>query len=460
VAIVQSSRDVRGHAPLRKVVRAVASSRRAFTLPASQVEPIKDEILKGLHNLERFLHGLPTPVGEGLRKRIAELRELLVEQRPPRLVLVGRRGAGKSSLINAIFDEPLAAVGHVGRGTLEPRWYSYVSERGVMEVLDTRGIGEALQTGEPHAREAALRAIVAECAEKRADAILFLVKAKEIESRTDEDVEDLATISTAIRKHQGSKLPVIGIANQCDELSPPTVRPAATDGGERHRQKLEAVRVVERKLADRIRSYPALSDQLVSVIGVVSYVEWSDGALIEDLRWRIDDLVRYVFQELPAQAQVEMARLSRVQKLQRELAMRVVHATAAAAAAFAAVPLPVADIAPITAAQVGMITAIGYIGGRDLSPKAAGEFLVALGVNVGAGFVFREVARGLIKWAFPGSGSVVSAAVAYAATLGLGASAIAYFVEGRSVEEAKREYGKVKLRGEQEYREPSESDRQ
>ncbi|HEY8946572.1 MAG TPA: GTPase [Polyangiaceae bacterium] len=416
------------------------------------MEPIKDEILKGLKNLERFLQGLPTPVGEGLRVRVTELRELLVEQRPPRLVLVGRRGAGKSTLINAIFDEPLAGVGHVGRGTLTPRWYSYVSDRGRMEVLDTRGIGEALNAGEPDGRDAALRAIVSECTENTPDAILFLVKAKEIESRTDEDVEDLATISGALTKHQGGKLPVIGVVNQCDELSPPTVRLHAAQGGERQEAKLEAVRVVEHKLFERIRRHPALSSQLVSVIGVVSYAEWGPSReLIEDLRWRIDDLVRYVFERLPAQAQVEMARLSRVKKLQRELGMRIVHATAATAAAVAAVPLPVADIAPITTAQVGMVTAIGYIGGRDLSPKAAAEFLVALGVNVGAGYVFREVARGLIKWAFPTGGSFVSAAVAYAATLALGTAAIAYFVEGKTVEEARDEYGRTKSRGEREY---------
>jgi uncharacterized protein (DUF697 family) len=98
--------------------------------------------------------------------------------------------------------------------------------------------------------------------------------------------------------------------------------------------------------------------------------------------------------------------------------------------------------------------AIGYIGGRELSPKAAAEFLVALGVNVGAGYVFREVARGLVKWAFPGGGSAVSAAVAYAATLGLGAAATAYFIEGRSVDEAKSEYGSAQRRGAREYREP------
>jgi uncharacterized protein len=416
---------------------------------------MKDELLRGLQNLELFLRHLPAPVGEELRRRIAELRELLVEKRPPRLILVGRRGAGKSTLLNAIFDEPLANIGHTGRGTLEPAWYSYASDRGAMDVLDTRGLGEAAQAGEGNARDATVAAIVSACRAQPPDAVLFLVKAKEIESRSDEDVKDLATVCKAIRKAHGSALAIIGVANQCDELSPPTVRLDHPDASERYHQKLEAVRVIEQKLADRIRTHAELSPQLTITLGVVSYAEWSNnGQLVEDLRFRVDDLVRYVFQELPAQAQLELARLSRVKKLQRELATRIMHATAGVCAAVAAVPIPIADIGPITAAQAGMVTAIGYIGGRELTPKAAGEFLLALGVNVGAGFVFREIARGLIRFAFPGAGSVVSAGIAYAATLGLGAAAIAYFIEGKSVDEAKREFGKARELGEGNYPPP------
>ena len=416
---------------------------------------MKDELLRGLQNLELFLRHLPAPVGDELRRRIVELRELLVEKRAPRLILVGRRGAGKSTLLNAIFDEPLANIGHTGRGTLEPAWYSYASDRGSMDVLDTRGLGEAAQAGEGNAREATVAAIVNACRAQPPDAVLFLVKAKEIESRSDEDVKDLATVCKAIRKAHGAALAIIGVANQCDELSPPTVRLDRADTSERYHQKIESVRVVEQKLAERIRMHAELAPQLTTTLGVVSYAEWgADGQLVEDLRFRVDDLVRYVFQELPAQAQLELARLSRVKKLQRELATRIMHATAGVCAAVAAVPIPVADIGPITAAQVGMITAIGYIGGRELTPKAAGEFLLALGVNVGVGFVFREIARGLIRFAFPGGGSVISAGIAYAATVGLGAAAIAYFVEGKSVDEAKREYGKTRELTERNYPPP------
>jgi uncharacterized protein len=413
---------------------------------------MKDEILKGLLNVEQLLKQLPGPLGNGLSSRIGELRELLVEQRPPRLVLVGRRGAGKSTLVNAIFDEPIANVGHTGRGTLEPRWYEYRSPRGALDVLDTRGIGEARYAGEGSAREQALRAIVSAAGKTAPDALLFLVKAKEIESRSDEDIADLTTISGELGRTHGSKLPIIGILNQCDELSPPMVRLDRPDGTERYRQKLESVHSVERKLSERIALSPSLAQLLVTSVGVVSYAEWGEGnVLVEDLRWRIPELVHFMFSELPTQAHVELARLSRVRKLQRDVANRIVQATAAVAAALAAVPLPVADIAPITAAQTAMITAIGHIAGRELSTKAAAELLVALGVNVGAGFVFRELTRALIKWAFPGAGSAVSAAVAYAATVGLGAAAIAYFIDEKGVEEAKREYAQARSSGEREY---------
>jgi hypothetical protein len=47
--------------------------------------------------------------------------------------------------------------------------------------------------------------------------------------------------------------------------------------------------------------------------------------------------------------------------------------------------------------------------------------------------------------------SVVSADVAYAATLDKGTAAIAYFIEGKSIDEAKAAYDHTRLKGEREY---------
>ncbi len=52
----------------------------------------------------------PDPPRERIRHELLEVRELIMENRPPRILILGRRGAGKSSLINAIFAERVATV--------------------------------------------------------------------------------------------------------------------------------------------------------------------------------------------------------------------------------------------------------------------------------------------------------------------------------------------------------------
>ena len=128
-----------------------------------------------------------------------------------------------------------------------------------------------------------------------------------------------------------------------------------------------------------------------------------------------------------------------------------VGSTATICAGIAATPISLADAIPITATQIGMITGIGYISGRDLSKESAKEFLAALGVNVGVGFALREGARALMKYVFPGGGLVISAGVAFAGTWGIGEAAIAYFIEHASIEEAKDMFNKTKNKTEKEF---------
>jgi len=150
--------------------------------------------------------------------------------------------------------------------------------------------------------------------------------------------------------------------------------------------------------------------------------------------------VEYLVEVLPQSAQVQMARLSRIKRVQAKAARRMTGAAATIAAGIAATPIPVADILPITALQIGLITGIAYLSGRELSRGAAKEFLVALGANLGAAFALRELARAVVKFAFPGGGEVISAGVAFAGTWSIGEAAIAYFVENRSIEEAKARF--------------------
>ena len=73
---------------------------------------------------------LPESLGLTTKNELVILKELLMDARPPKLMILGRRGAGKSSLINAIFGEKIAAIGSVLSETGQPAWYSYPSPRG------------------------------------------------------------------------------------------------------------------------------------------------------------------------------------------------------------------------------------------------------------------------------------------------------------------------------------------
>jgi uncharacterized protein (DUF697 family) len=182
-----------------------------------------------------------------------------------------------------------------------------------------------------------------------------------------------------------------------------------------------------------------LAAQVQKVIGVSSYLSFRpDGALRGDERWRIEDLCSLIYKALPDAGRGVFVRISRVKSLQEELAINLTRATAAVCAAIAAMPIPFADAVPITSLQVSLIAAIAWLSGRSLDARASSEFLASVGANVGVAFALREAARALSKITFPGGGAAISAAVAFAGTMALGAAARAYYLRGASIEEARR----------------------
>ncbi len=392
-----------------------------------------DEIAKMVAELEALLAALPGT--NNLIKELEELRHLLLEQRAPRFALVGRRGSGKSSLINAIFGQKVAEVGHVKAKTGRGKWWAYSGDLGSIDILDTRGLQEGGKPDEEDDAEDPLESILRALEEKTPDAVLFLVKAKEVDSAIDGDIDALVEL----RNKAKGPMPIVGIVTHADEMEPKNVKLHDEDAedAEDIREKEARVQEAIKHIEEKIRARPELKDDFVAVVGVSSYMSWrADGTLRADERWRINALLEYLIQELPDQAQVMFARLSRVRNVQRRIAIRLTQLISGLTAAVAAAPIPVADLAPITALQISLISGIAYISGREMSTKTAMEFLGAIGLNVGAGFAFREAARALVKL-IPGFGSVVSSAVAGAATFALGKAAIAYFIDDKSAEDAK-----------------------
>ena len=399
----------------------------------------RELIAANIRRVEEMLRFLPLHEStvNDLRAKIGLLRTILLEQRAPALALVGRRGAGKSSLVNALFGAKVAEVGHVKSQTGRGKWFEHKSERGSITVLDTRGIQEGSTPTEQDAAKDAVASIVVELKRKVPDVILFLVKASEADSAIGADLDALERVYAEIEREHRFRPPLVAIATHCDVLEPKGTRlhEASQEPAADVEEKLGRVSEVEHHLESKVKERPKLSPHLVWTRGISTYLSFSkDDAVRADERWRVDELVGTLFKHLPDAGRGTLVRIARVRGLQEELANNLTRATAAICAGVAALPIPVADVIPITTLQVTLVAGIAWLAGRPLDRRAAAEFLAAMGANVGLGFAFREGARALIKFVFPGAGSMVSGAVAFAGTLAIGAAARNYFLRGATID--------------------------
>jgi uncharacterized protein (DUF697 family) len=75
-----------------------------------------------------------------------------------------------------------------------------------------------------------------------------------------------------------------------------------------------------------------------------------------------------------------------------------------------------------------MITIIAALSGREVSNETAAEFFGAIGINIGAAYVFKMGAQQAVKLIpIPGAAQTISGTIAGSATYGIGKSAEAYF---------------------------------
>lgn len=412
-------------------------------------------IAENIRRVEEMLQFLPLPAATvaDIRTKIALLRTILLEQRAPAFALVGRRGAGKSSLVNALFAGKVAEVGHVKSQTGRGKWFDHTSDRGTISVLDTRGIQEGSRPEEEDPAKDAIASIVVELKRKAPDVIVFLIKATEADSAIDADLDALERVYAELEREHRFRPPLVAIATHCDVLEPKATRlhRAVDEPIEDVNEKLVRVADVEHHIDQKIKGRHKLAPHLVWTRGISTYMSFrDDGTLRADERWRVDELVGTLFKHLPDAGRGTFVRIARVRGLQEQLATDLTRSVAVICTGIAALPIPVADVIPLTTMQVTLVAAIGWLSGRALDKKAATEFLAAMGLNVGAGFVLREGARALIKFVFPGAGSMVSGAIAFAGTMAIGAAAQRYFLRGESIEEAKRAFDEAKSAAERE----------
>jgi uncharacterized protein len=365
----------------------------------------RSSLLHIIERLEGFLGKLPDSIRRPVLHELTPLKELFLQQRPPRFVLTGSNQLPLRDVAASLFGWPAE---NDSRDLLMElfRWHALEPNgRGTALFLDARG-----------ADARTLTKIEEEMQAHSADMFLHLADdgSRELPAAELENLRHLASLP-----REGHAPKIMGVVLTG---APRPGRGARNGDGSitattKTRERLQAALQEDARVGPHLSQVVELNNSESSVASFLSLLA----------------------RTMPNEARVEMARLSQNREVQVEIAQTLVKSTTAICAAIGAQPIPLADLPILTALQLVMVSGVMYISGRDRSLRAATEFIGALGVNVGAGMILREGTRALLKF-FPGWGNVVCGAVAGAGTYALGRAAIVYFLEGLTLTEARRTY--------------------
>ncbi|WP_186306514.1 GTPase [Siminovitchia fortis] len=396
-------------------------------------------------NIKNHIDKLPIS-GKSKQKmmsKLSELKELTVEAREPRIALVGRRGAGKSSLINALFGEEKQMVSSVKAGTGQGKWLWYPSDDDKkIRLLDSRGLGESERPLESIDTDTAVSQLKKELEAEQPDVFLFLIKAKETDARVEEDLQELNGLRAFIKEIHHYDVPVICVVTQVDELDPPYYKQLPLDANPEKAKNIKtAMKLMEKRFKEN-------DIPLITTVPVCTYVDFDEsGKVVYDMRWNVDELAEYLVEVLPNDAKLKTAKASKAVSAKKKAAKKVIVTMSGMAVLIGIEPVPFADMPLLTGLQALMIMAIAYIAGREVNRVAAAEFIGAVGANLGVAFAVREGVRSAAKM-IPAAGNMISGAVAGAVTYGIGQAGIAYYLEGKDLKRAKEafERGKKQFR--------------
>lgn len=312
------------------------------------------------------------------------------------VLIAGRTGVGKSTLINAVFQGKMAETGQGRPVTQDTR---EISKEGIpLSIFDTRGLEMAAfkETILELERLITQRAKESD-AQRHIHAAWLCIQE---DGRRVEDAE--------IKLHQmlAAHMPVIGVITK-----------ARADQG--FRAEVQRLLPLTRNVI-RVRALPEVLDDGHALLptGLFELVDLTADALPEGLR--------------KAFAAAQKASLQHKKKA----AHTIVVGAATAAAAAGAMPIPFTAAAILVPIQVGMLAGITASFGLEHSKGFLMTLVSAAAGGMGATFIGRALVANLLKFV-PGGGSIaggaISAATAATLTTALGelyiATLVALFTE-------------------------------
>ena len=308
-----------------------------------------------------------------------KVEEAMRERGHATVLIAGRSGVGKSTLINAVFQGRLAETGQGRPVTQEIREYEKPGMP--ISLIDTRGLELA--------RYAETLAQLEELVQKR-----------QRESDPNRHIHcGWVCISEDSRRVDPGETAIVDLLVRNDVPVIAVVTKARSDDGFR----VEVQRLLPR--ARNVVSVRAIHETLDEGL------ELPPKGLVE-----LVDITMDVIPEGQKTAFVASQRVSLALKQKR--ARGVVAGAAASAALVGAAPIPFADAALLVPIQISMLAGVSAVFGLEMSEALLGTLLSSVTGTFGATFAGRAIVGGLIKLV-PGVGSAIGGAIsgATAATL-------------------------------------------
>ena len=291
------------------------------------------------------------------------------------VLIAGRTGVGKSTLINEIFQGRLAETGQGKPITRETR---RLTKKGIpLAIYDTRGL-----------------------------------ELKEYQQIIDELVEFVGaqTRETDVNQH-------IHVAWLCVSEDGRRVEEAEVELHRRLAEFMPVLGVITKARADQgfRADVQRLLPEARNVVRVRALSERFDDSDVVLPPMGLEELLDATTEVIPEAVQRAFAAAQKASiELKKKKAHKVVVAAAATAAGVGAAPIPFADAALLVPIQIGMLAGISATFGIELSRTFLATLVAAMAGPAGAALLGRAVVSNLLKF-IPGLGTVAGGAIAAAA---------------------------------------------